>query len=171
MKKVFIVILNFNGFEDTIACLKSLSKLKVSRDINIEPLVIDNNSSDESVERISKAFPEITLIENKENLGFSGGNNEGMRYAIKSGGDYIILLNNDTIVDPDLVSEFLKASAGDDVAGVVPKIYFAKGHEFHKDRHKESEQGHVIWYAGGIMDWENIVGKNIIKFYIFLLKT
>lgn len=161
MTKVFIVILNFNGWQNTIECLKSIQKLALPKDIIIEPLVVDNASSDDSVKKIKEEFPKLVMIENQLNLGFTGGCNEGARYALKNGADYVMLLNNDTIVHSNLIKNLLEQFDNDSVGGVVPKIYFAKGYEFHKDRYKSSEKGRVIWYAGGKMDWNNLVGKNV----------
>jgi GT2 family glycosyltransferase len=82
-----------------------------------------------------------------------------MSYALKEGADVVVILNNDTVVDPDLILNLFNAAEDDKKRGaIVPKIYFAKGHEFHKDRYKESELGRVFWYAGGRIDWANIQG-------------
>lgn len=160
MKKVSIVILNFNGWEDTIKLLKSLEKVKSTQDLRIETLVIDNGSKNNSVEELRRGYPGINLIVNANNLGFSGGCNEGMRYALKRGSDYVLLLNNDTIVSPNFVRELVAASEGEDIGAVVPKIYFEKGNEYHKDKYKQEDLGKIIWYAGGIMDWGNLIGRN-----------
>lgn len=161
MVKVFIVILNFNGWQNTIECLFSLSKLDIPKNIVVESIVVDNASSDNSVRKIKEEFPKLVMIENQANLGFTGGNNEGIRMALSSGADFVMLLNNDTIVHSDLVKNLLEPLDHDDVGGVVPKIYFEKGYEFHKNRYKDQERGKVIWYAGGKMDWGNLIGKNI----------
>lgn len=71
--KTFILILNFNGKKDTLECLKSLKKAKVSTEI----IIIDNGSTDGSVQLIKARFPEIKVIENRKNLGFAAGNNVG----------------------------------------------------------------------------------------------
>ena len=161
MKKVFVVILNFNGWQDTIECVKSLNKIKPDGKFEVEVLIIDNASSNDSVEKLNGQLSSATLLENPKNLGFSGGCNEGARYALKNGADYVVFLNNDTIVDSNLVSELVTAAEDEEVGGVVPKIYFEKGYEFHKKRYGAKDLGRVIWYAGGEMDWENLIGKNI----------
>ncbi len=160
MKKVFIVVLNYNGYKSTIECLESLNRLN-NKGIEIETLVVDNDSQDGSVEKIRDKFPKLTIIENQENQGFSGGCNEGIRYALKGDASHIMVLNNDTRVDADLIINLVEASEEEGVAGVVPKIYFEKGFEFHKDKYDKSDLGKVIWYAGGKMDWQNLIGKNI----------
>ena len=172
MVKVFIVILNFNGWQNTAECLKSILNLDVPRGVTVEPIVIDNASSDSSVRKIKEEFPKLIMIENQTNMGFTGGNNEGMRLALASGADFVMLLNNDTVVRPDLIKNLLEpftrgtrdtldTSDTLSVGAFVPKIYFEKGYEFHKNRYKDSEKGKVIWYAGGKMDWENLIGENI----------
>lgn len=154
MKKVAIIILHFNGTEDTLECLESVQKLDARR-YTLNTIVVDNGSK----ERFKNG--EIKIIRNEENLGFAGGNNVGIEDALKDGADYIIILNNDTIVDKNLVNELVKTAESDEKIGiVVPKIYFAAGFEFHKDRYQKEERGRVIWYAGGIMDWQNVIGHH-----------
>lgn len=158
--KASVVLLNYNGGKVTMECLDSLRKNK-PKSVDVSIIVVDNASKDGPVDEIKEKYPEIVFIKNKENLGFTGGCNTGMRYALKDNADYVILLNNDTVVDEDLIENLVKGAEGEDIGGVVPKIYFAKGYEFHKDRYKEKELGKVIWYAGGRMDWANLIGKNI----------
>jgi len=74
------------------------------RDIDV--IVVDNGSTDDSVEVIQKTFPWVTLIETGENLGYAGGNNVGIEQALKSGADAVLLLNNDTIIDPNFLKAF-----------------------------------------------------------------
>ena len=105
MKKVIIVILNYNGYKTTIDCLGYVSKLKSDKDLEIETIVVDNGSNDNSAEHIRKEFSKLTILENPKNLGFSGGCNEGMRYAMKNNADYVVLLNNDTRVDDELIKK------------------------------------------------------------------
>jgi GT2 family glycosyltransferase len=159
--KIFVIILNFNGWENTLECLYSGRKLNLPRGATVEQVVVDNASGDDSVKRIKKEFPKLIMIQNQTNLGFTGGTNEGIRYALKSGADFVMLLNNDTIMHPDLIRSLLEPFERDIVGAVVPKIYFEKGYEFHKGRYKETDMGKVIWYAGGNMDWKNLIGQNI----------
>ena len=99
---ISIIILNWNGLEDTIECIESLERLTYP---NYEIIVVDNGSTDGSQEAIMKRFPEVALIQNSENLGFAGGHGKGIRYA---SGEYIAFLNNDTIVDPRWLDELIK---------------------------------------------------------------
>lgn len=104
--KIAIIVLNWNGVQDTLACLESLSKLTYP---NFEVIVVDNGSTDESHIEIRHRFPEHILIENKDNLGFAEGNNIGLRDAMQRGADLFFLLNNDTVVASDILEQFLKA--------------------------------------------------------------
>jgi GT2 family glycosyltransferase len=163
MTKVAIIVLNWNGAPDTIECLKSIEKL-TSSNLHLHTFVIDNDSSDDSVKEITsfvKQKKSITIIENKKNLGFAGGNNVGIRKALEEGFDYLFVLNNDTILHEDCMTELVLASQTYTDGGLfTPKIYFAKGFEFHKDRYQKESLGHVIWSAGGDMDWNNVYGSN-----------
>ena len=105
--KVAIVILNWNGLQDTTECLESLRKTTYS---NYEVVVVDNGSDGDDVAVLGGRFGDyIHLVENDENWGFAEGNNIGIRYAVRTfGPDYVALLNNDTTVDPDWLTELIK---------------------------------------------------------------
>jgi len=158
VKKVFIVVLNFNGKEDTLECLASVSRLQVTG-YRLQVVVVDNGSMDGSVEKIKSQKLKIKnfiLIENKENLGFAEGNNVGLRFALKNRADFVLVLNNDTFVDKNLIVELLQTAESCQKAGIFgPKIYFAPGFEFHRGRYRAEDLGKVIWYAGGKIDWQN----------------
>lgn len=156
MEKISIVVLNFNGLNDTLDCLVSLKPISV-KNTNVDVIVVDNDSHDDSHKTLSK-IKWIKFIQNKDNLGYSGGNNVGIQLAMENGADYILILNNDTIVQPNFI-EPLVHSARDGIAS--PKIYFAKGYEFHHAGYKKKDLGKVIWYAGGKIDWDNIIGSHI----------
>jgi len=162
-KKVTTIVLNWNGWKDTISCLESLSLVDTSS-FDLEVLVVDNASNDDSIHKLEeykKKF-DFKLIQNPSNLGFAEGNNVGLRYAISKGFDYAMVLNNDTLVDRKIFSHLLFAFEDNGGVGVVsPKIYFAKGFEFHKGRYSNSDLGKVIWYAGGKVDWNNVMGINL----------
>jgi len=161
MKKVFISIINFNGKMNTLECLNSIDNLNLTgMDLNV--VVIDNASEEKlDLEENFLKNASLKIILNDKNLGFSGGHNLGIKYALSNNADYVVILNNDTILDKNLVYELLNAFDKDSKIGIVsPKIYFAKGFEFHKDRYKNEDIGHVLWYAGGDMDWNNVIGKH-----------
>ncbi|MDR2539635.1 MAG: glycosyltransferase family 2 protein [Chlamydiales bacterium] len=102
--KIFIIIVNWNGKQDTLTCLTSLHSLDYS---NYQIVVVDNGSTDGSISAIKLQFPHHLLIENQTNLGFTGGNNIGIRYALDHKADFILLLNNDTKVSSDLLKHFI----------------------------------------------------------------
>jgi GT2 family glycosyltransferase len=131
---VYIVVLNWNNFTVTAECLRSLEGM-VGASFKI--LVVDNGSSDESVQFLREAFPRIEIIANKVNLGFAGGCNVGMRRASEDGAEYILLVNNDTVVDPFLLQELLKEAHAHPQVGILsPKIYYF-------------DPSNAIWWAGG----------------------
>lgn len=113
--KVFIIILNWNGKKDTIECLNSLKSLKYS---NFEIVVVDNASSDGSVSAIKDQFPEITLLQNTTNLGYAGGNNIGLRYAMTHEVAYAWILNNDTVVHKDALGSLVEKIKSDQNIGM-----------------------------------------------------
>jgi GT2 family glycosyltransferase len=122
MPKVHIIILNWNQREMTVDCLNSLKKLDYA---DVEIVLVDNGSTDDSIEVIKENFPEITLIENKENLGVAGGRNVGFRYALQGSADYVLFLDNDTIVDKNFISELVKVGEDHKDAGIITgKIFF-----------------------------------------------
>lgn len=105
--KVTVIILNWNGREDTLECLASIRQLEYT---NHEIVVVDNGSTDGSVDVISKQYPSVTLLQTGANLGYAGGNNVGIEYALSHGADYVLILNNDIVVAPDLLTEFVNAA-------------------------------------------------------------
>lgn len=156
-EKVFIIIVNFNGVRDTLECLRSLEKIKIDGlDVNI--VVVDNGSSDDSVAKLQRYNAKINLIASPKNVGFAEGNNLGIRYALTNGADFVCLLNNDTLAAADFLKELVDIAKDAEVGISVPKIYFARGYEFHRDRYRKSDLGKVIWYAGGKIDWDNVYG-------------
>lgn len=161
MQRAYVIILNYNGKDDTLDCLKSLQSVFLPQDVKLEILVVDNASKDESVAFIKSQKLQLKLIENKENLGFAGGNNVGIRDALEHGADYVLILNNDTVVDKNLIVELLKVATTDEEIGILaPKIYFAHGFEFYKDRYNKKDLGKVFWYAGGETDWKNVISHH-----------
>ncbi|MBC2706473.1 MAG: glycosyltransferase family 2 protein [ANME-2 cluster archaeon] len=138
--KVTIIILNWNGKEDTIECLESLKHITYP---NYEILLVDNGSTDGSVECLRGRYPGMEIIENGENLGFAEGNNVGIRKAMDEGADYVLLLNNDTVVDPEFLGELVKVGESSPKTGIVgPKIYF-----YDSDR-IQSCGGRINFYKG-----------------------
>lgn len=158
MKQVTIVIVNWNGIADTRRCLDSVLKLHTDN-ISLTTVVVDNGSDDGSQEILEKNYPWVTCIPLKKNLGFTGGNNAGMRYAVQHGAAFVWLLNNDTLVAQDALK--LVKAFDDPMVGIAgSKIYFAAGHEYHGERYNKAERGKVFWYAGGIVDWKNMYASH-----------
>ena len=114
--KVAIIILNWNGKKDTLSCLASVSTIDYP---HVMTIVVDNGSTDGSVEAIRSQFPSVALIENGENLGFAEGNNAGIRLALKTDAEFFLLLNNDTAVDPHLLNAFIHCFVQHPEAGIL----------------------------------------------------
>lgn len=121
--KVTCIVLNWNGWQDTIDCLEVLD---VSTYSNMTVLVVDNGSTDNSVSRIRDAHPGVAVIETHRNLGFAGGNNAGIRHALAHGAEYVWLLNNDTTAAPDALSALVAKATSDCRLGAVASVsYYA----------------------------------------------
>src|SRR3990172_4432119 len=162
LPSVYILILSFNRRDDTLATLESIEKLNV-KNFKLTTLVVDNASKDDSVQALRNFKMNkgrFLLIANKTNLGFSEGNNVGLRRALGQGADFIMVLNDDTIVEANLICDLLAVFKKYPKAGILaPKIYFAKGYEY-RSRYKKEDLGKAIWYAGGDIDWKNVYGTN-----------
>lgn len=158
--KTAVIVLNWNGKKDTLECLESVKKSKF-RQIALSVYIVDNASTDDSVSAIKKNFPDYKLIVNAQNLGFAAGNNVGIKQALADGADYVILLNNDTTVKPDTFEQLVTGAVKNKFNLAAPKIYFYPGCEFHKNQYKPAERGKVIWYAGGRIDWANVIPSHI----------
>ena len=136
--KIFIIVLNWNRAQDTVACISSLTKLNYSR-YNV--VVVDNASQDGSAPIIKRSFPSLVVIENASNLGYAEGNKVGICYALAHGAEYVLVLNNDTVVDSDMLTELVRIAESDRMIGIVgPKIY-------------DFQQPTKIWFAGANIDW------------------
>jgi GT2 family glycosyltransferase len=155
--KIAIITVNYNGSDDTIEFLDSLKQLSAVG-YQLSVIVVDNGSSDNSVEKILKKHPNVDLLQTGENKGFAGGYNRGIEHAMIWGADYLLIINNDTLIsDPHLLTKLAKTLDENPKAVIVaPKIYFAPGFEFHKEKYSKEDSGKVIWYAGGEFDWNNV---------------
>ena len=132
--KTLIVVLNWNSRKMTEQCLRSLLAMEGS---SFQILVVDNGSRDGSVEYLRKRFPQIQVIANGRNLGFAAGCNVGIRQGLAEDADFVLLVNNDTIIDPRLLSELLAEAQRNPKAGILsPKIYYY-------------DPSDAIWWVGG----------------------
>jgi GT2 family glycosyltransferase len=118
---VVCVVLNWNGWHDTFDCLDSL---KQSTYGNLAVVVVDNGSTNDSVERIRAAYPGVLLLESRKNLGFAGGCNVGARHGLAHGAEYIWFLNNDTQAAPDALSALVSKALTDRQIGAVASICY-----------------------------------------------
>ena len=120
-KKVLISILNWNGGNETINCLNSILNSTFQ---SYSILIIDNASTDGSVNLIKQQFPWITVIENSDNLGFASAQNQGVQFALKNGYEYVWILNNDTIVNSETLQYLVKALDRNQAIGAVSPVIF-----------------------------------------------
>lgn len=157
---VYIVLLNYNSAEDTIECIKSICKNELS--LNFKIIVVDNNSTDESVTKLRK-MNNIILIESQENSGFAKGNNLGIKYALERNAKFIWLLNNDTIIEKENILNQINAFKIDEKIGVIgSRIMYYSNRD-------------LINYCGGRFNWlkgitvheryKKRFNKNIPKFF------
>lgn len=137
---VSIILINWKYCIDTVKCVQSLRSQIYGR---YEIVVIDNESSETSYENLVKSLSGCTLLRNIDNLGYTGGNNVGIRHALDMGADYVWLLNNDTVVDPDCLSRLVEyAEARDDVGLVSPAIHYF-------------DDPSRVQYTSVLVDWEH----------------
>jgi GT2 family glycosyltransferase len=135
---VYVVVLNWNNAPDTIECLGSLLKSDYQ---SFVPLVVDNGSTNGSVEKIRAEFPTVAIVELDENLGYAAGNNVGIRHALTQAADYVMVLNNDTYVAPSMLSELINfAQSKQNVGMLGPKMYCA-------------DLNDTLFAAGSFIEW------------------
>lgn len=133
---IAVIVLNWNNAPDTLECLDSIYK---SQGVDFTVYVVDNGSTDNSLEQIKKNFPSAIYIENKDNFGFAEGNNRAITRALEQNADFIFLLNNDASLGRNTLQLLLQTALAHPEAGMLgPKIY-----SYHEPT--------KIWYGGG--DW------------------
>lgn len=147
---VAIVILNWNGKDDVLRCLSTLPRIRYP---NWSATVVDNASFDGSVEAIREQFPSQRVLVMEKNLGFCGGNNRGIADALARGADYVLLLNNDTELHPELLSELVRVAESDQrIAAVGAKNILLEDHR-------------IVWGAYGELryhrDLVHLVGSRV----------
>lgn len=137
MKKVYIVLVNWNRYAETARCIESLKKAEYAA---YRIVVVDNASTDGSAGKLEKNFPDCAVIRNASNAGFAGGVNAGIRRALEEKAEYILIINNDTEVRKDFLSALVGTAESDARIGIVTgKIYYME------DKQK-------IWSYGGVFD-------------------
>lgn len=142
--KVFIVILNYNGQAVLKKCLRSVFK---NNYLNFEVVLVDNNSTDGSFEQAKVDFSKAHFIKNQENLGFSAGNNLGIRFALERMADYVLLLNNDTEVEKDFLTQLITVGEKNPKIGILSPLIFS-------GKTKE------VWFSGGAISWMKMKSTN-----------
>jgi len=133
---VLAVVLSWNGRDDTLACIESLLAQDYPR---FQVLLVDNASQDGTVVAVEERFPGVEILENENNLLYAGGMNVGLERARQGGFDYVLLLNNDIILERDMLAELVRVAETDGrIAAVGPKIYY----------HAQPQR---LWFAGGVL--------------------
>jgi len=136
--RVAVQILTWNRVDELVPCLESFARVDYP---NYEVIVLDNGSEDETVPTVKRDFPWVTLIENGKNLGFCRGNNVGLRYCLERGFDYVLLLNSDTEVLPDLIGELVEVMQADPRIGIAG----AKNLLLENPAYMWGQYGEVTW--------------------------
>ena len=137
---VYIVTLTWNQRDDTLRCLESLGGLAYP---NFRIILVDNASADDTLAAVQARFAQVEVIANPSNMGFSGGFNVGIQRALEAGADFVLMINNDTYVAPNMLDELIAHAGGPDVGMLAPKIYRA-------------DQPNRIWSVGGLCNWWNL---------------
>ena len=143
--KIFVVILNFNGASTLPACLTSVFQSDYP---NFEIIVVDNDSKDGSFEQAKSNFSRLYLIKNSKNLGFSQGNNVGIRYALEKFTDYVFLLNNDAIIEKGTLSLLEKTARENSTVGIISPLIMEGDNK-------------NIWFAGGEIQWNKMRSRHL----------
>jgi GT2 family glycosyltransferase len=120
---VAAIVLNWNAADETIDCVNSLIQSSYA---NLQIIIVDNASTDDSVKLIRTAFPEIKLLCNQKNTGYAGGNNVGINWALNQNADYILILNNDVTVDFSMVSILVETIEQNEQIGLISGKVFYK---------------------------------------------
>lgn len=145
MKLVYIVLLNWNGWADTLNCIDSIMKSDYS---NFKIEIVDNGSTDNSIERFQEVHPEILLTINEKNLGFGGGCNIGIQHGLNQNAEYIWLLNNDTLIDKKALSALVELADSDSKIGATGSVLYHMGIE--PPRIQAWGGGHVNLWTGKV---------------------
>jgi GT2 family glycosyltransferase len=168
--EIAILIVNYNSSKELLEVAEQLeNEVKFPKNSHKKIYILENGSTTPGqweMLQVLKEYPDVQLFISEKNLGFAGGNNFLIEKTKESKPDYYLFLNPDTAVDRNFLIELLKPfnhltmKQFNNVGLVSPKIYFYKGFETHPGRYKKGDFGKVIWYGGGIIDWDNVVGHH-----------
>jgi GT2 family glycosyltransferase len=147
--RVFVIVLTWNGLKDLIPCLDSFSCVEYP---NYQVVVVDNGSDDQTVPTVRERFPWVTLLVNESNLGYVGGNNVGMRYALEHGADYVFVLNNDTKMTPDVLPELVKLMEQDKRIAITGS------------KNLLMENPSYTWGKYGVLNWGPMLARTVGHF-------
>lgn len=136
-----LIVLNWNQAEQTKACLQALTAARNQAD-SVSLVAVDNGSTDNSVSLIRQYYPEVRMLETGANLGYAGGNNVGIHYALAHGADVIGILNNDVTVEPGFLDPLLAALGSLPDVGVVTPLVAER-----------DDRGDGVWALGSSVDW------------------
>ncbi len=140
MKSIAVVLVDWNGAEITRQCISSLNKINPLGLGKVKIIVVDNGSDQPVKQALEDEYKHVIFLRSEINLGFAGGNNIGIRYALEHGFDYTLLLNNDTTVDVNFLQPLVEVlKENKQVAAVQPRIYFA-------------HDKNLLWNAGNKFD-------------------
>jgi len=159
--RICIILLNWNGKNNTLECLESLAKVDYSP---FTTIVIDNGSTDDSILAIRTAFPHVPILETGTNLGFAAGNNVGIQWALSKPFEWILLLNNDTIVDPSFLKAFMATAEKEPDAKILgAKIfrYFDPERIDHLGGKWNADNAQFESIASGLLDSANYKSEEV----------
>lgn len=159
MDHLTTIIVHYNTVEETTRCIESVLKAKhAGFDHTI--MVIDNGSKEIfTLPTKWRNLAQLELVRSDANLGFAGGNNLAVKHAIsKYNTDFVLLLNSDATIDSRTLEKMVATAKQHPEVGLInPKIYFTAKHEYHHQSYAEKELGKVLWFAGGSIDWADVV--------------
>ncbi|MBI5191306.1 MAG: glycosyltransferase family 2 protein [Nitrospirae bacterium] len=138
---VYVIVLTWN---QRGLCLETVASVLASDYPNMRVVVVDNASEDGTPDAVRQSFPSVHLIVNPENLMYAGGNNVGIDWAMTEGADYVLLLNNDVVVDPAMVTRLVVAAEAGGAGMAGPMMYYYP---------PRGEGRELIWYAGGLVSY------------------
>jgi GT2 family glycosyltransferase len=147
--RVAVLILTWNRVDELVPCLQSFAHVDYP---NYQIIVMDNGSVDETAETVRREFPDVTLLENGENLGFCKGNNVGIRWALEHDFDYFMLLNSDTVLTPSLLSRLVEVMSSDDRIGIAGA------------KNLLLENPEYTWGKYGVVSWGPMLVRTVGRF-------